>query len=59
MVQANGPDEINVRIFKFCVISLRKSLEIIFKSCIPKCKFPYERRKASVGYAQKKTAENP
>ena len=40
--KAHGHDEISIRMLKICGISVCRPLQIIYKSCLDKRKFPQE-----------------
>ena len=46
--KAHGHDEINTRMLKLCGFSICRPLQIIYKSCLDKRKFPQEWKKANV-----------
>ena len=52
--KTHGHDMISIRMMKLCDASLCKPLELIFKSCLEKGKFPLEWKKANVVPAYKK-----
>ena len=52
--KAHGHDEISIRMLKICGSSVCRPLQIIYKSCLDKGKFPQEWKKANVVPVHKK-----
>ena len=52
--KAHGHDEISIRMLKICGSSVRRPLQIIYKSCLDRGKFPQEWKKANVVPVHKK-----
>ena len=52
--KAHGHDEISVGMLKICASSVCRPLQIIYKSCLDKGKFPQEWKKANVVPVHKK-----
>ena len=52
--KAHGHDMISIHMLKLCGNSIWKSLEIIFKNCLKKVKFPNKWKKANVVQIHKK-----
>ena len=53
--KAHGHDEISMRMLKMCGSSVCRPLQIIYKSCLDRGKFPQEWKKANVAPVHKKT----
>ena len=51
---AHGHDEISIRMLKICGSSVCRPLQIIYKSCLDRGKFPQEWKKANVVPVHKK-----
>ena len=52
--KAHGHDEISIRMFKICGSSVCRPLQIVYKSCLDREKFPQEWKKANVVPVHKK-----
>ena len=52
--KAHGHDEISIRMLKICRSSVSRPLQIIYKSCLERGKFPQEWKKANVVPVHKK-----
>ena len=52
--KAHGHDEISIRMLKICGSSVCRPLQIIYKSCLDRGKFPQEWKKANVVPVHKK-----
>ena len=57
--KAHDHDEISIRMLKICGSSVCRPLQIIYKSCLDKGKFPQEWKKANVVPVHKKNDKQP